>query len=163
MIVALTERHWRNLVAMTGLTETIAALERSLDVDLAAEESRYQHREVLTALLSSWFGQRSFDEVTRGLDESRVLWGTYRTVEDLVTDPRSLMHATGLMVDVDQPGIGRFPVPRPVLDFSGWHDGPPVPAPVLGRHTDEVLRETLGLDEDRLADLRSRSVIGGKQ
>ena len=163
MIVALTERHWRNLVAMTGLTETIAALERSLDVDLAEEESRYQHREVLTALLSSWFAQRSFDEVTKGLDASRVLWGTYRTVEHLVTDPRSLMHLTDLMVDVDQPGVGRFPVPRPVLDFSGWSAGAPVPAPKLGQHTDEVLREALGFDDDRLAELRSRSVIGGRQ
>ncbi len=40
--------------------------ERSLDVDLAQEESRYEYREVLTALLSSWFAQRSFDEVTPG-------------------------------------------------------------------------------------------------
>lgn len=163
MIVALTERHWRNLVEMTGLTETIAALERSLNVDLAEEESRYQYREVLSALLSSWFGQRSFEDVTRGLDSSKVLWGTYRTVEDLVTNPNSLMHATDLMVDVDQPGIGRFPVPRPVLDFSGWNDGQPAPAAVLGQHTDEVLREALGFDEHQLADLRSRSVIGGRR
>jgi 2-methylfumaryl-CoA isomerase len=163
MIVALTERHWRNLVAMTGLTETIAALERSLDVDLAQEESRYEHREVLTALLSSWFAQRSFDEVTRGLDESRVLWGTYRTVEHLVTDPKSLMHATDLMVDVDQPGVGRFPVPRPVLDFAGWDDGTPAPAPRLGEHTAEVLREVLGFDDDQLTDLRARSVIGAER
>jgi crotonobetainyl-CoA:carnitine CoA-transferase CaiB-like acyl-CoA transferase len=52
-------------------------------------------------------------------------------------------------------------VPRPVLDFAGWSDGEPAPAPRLGQHTDEVLRETLGLDDHRLADLRARAVIGG--
>jgi 2-methylfumaryl-CoA isomerase len=50
MIVALTERHWRNLVEMTGLSETIAALEQSLQVDLDAEEARYEYRQVLAAL-----------------------------------------------------------------------------------------------------------------
>ena len=64
-------------------------------------------------------------------------------------------------IEVDQPGIGRYPIPRPVLRFSGWDDGPPAPAPVLGQDTDEVLQEMLGLGPSELADLRSRSVIGG--
>jgi 2-methylfumaryl-CoA isomerase len=160
MIVALTQRHWQNLIEMTGLTETIGALERSLGVDLGAEEARYEHREVLSALLSSWFGQRSFEEVRQGLDASNVLWGTYRTVEDLVTNPQSLLHATDLMVDVDQPGVGRYPVPRPVLCFSAWDSGAPAPAATLGADTDEVLRTTIGLNDHELADLRARGVIG---
>ncbi len=92
-----------------------------------------------------------------------MLWGTYRTVEHLVTDPKSLMHATDLMVEVDQPELGRFPVPRPVLHFAGWDDGAPAPAPRLGEHTAEVLCEVLGFDEEQLADLRKRSVIGAER
>lgn len=161
MIVALTERHWRNLVEMTGLSQTIAALEQSLQVDLDAEEARYEHREVLAALLRSWFRNRSLAEVSAGLEASKVLWGTYRTIEDFVTNPQSLLHASDLMVDVDQPGIGRFPIPRPVLSFSGWDGGEPAPAAGLGDDTDDVLGAMLGLGEAELADLRTRSVIGG--
>ena len=161
MIVALTERHWRNLVELTGLSETIAALERSLRVDLAAEEARYRYREVLAALLRSWFETRPLAEVSAALDASKVLWGTYRTIEDLVTNPGSLLHAGDLMVEVDQPGVGRFPIPRPVLGFSGWDDGPPAPAASLGENTDEVLSSVLGFDDHELGDLRARSVIGG--
>jgi crotonobetainyl-CoA:carnitine CoA-transferase CaiB-like acyl-CoA transferase len=66
------------------------------------------------------------------------------------------------MVDIHQPGIGAYPVPRPVLDFSGWDDGPPAPAAeIVGEDTDDVLRALLGLDDATLLDLRRRSVIGG--
>ena len=34
------------------------------------------------------------------------------------------------------------------------------PAPTLGQHTDEVLREELGVTDDELARLRDEHVIG---
>ncbi len=161
MIVALTQRHWRKLVQLTGIADAVTALEHALKVDLNAEEGRYRYRQVLKALIRPWFEERAYEEVTTKLDAAQVLWGPYRSVENLVTDPTSLLHLTDLMVDVDQPGIGTFPVPRPVLGFSGWDAEAPAPAPILGQDTDAVLGRLLGLDGSELADLRARSVIGG--
>lgn len=160
MIVALTERHWHKLVALTGIGEAIAALERSLKVDMDAEEGRYRYREVLEALIRPWFEERTLEEVTQALDENKVLWGAYRTVESFVNEPSSLAHVSDLMVDTSHPGIGIFPTPRPVLRFSDVGDIPPRPAPVLGQDTAWVLAELLGLDDSKLADLRARSIIG---
>jgi 2-methylfumaryl-CoA isomerase len=160
MIVALTERHWRNLVRLTGIGDTIEALERSLDVDLGAEEVRYRYREVLAALIRPWFEQATIDEVTTGLEASQVLWGTYRTVEEFVTNPKSLLHQSRLVSEVHQPGVGTFPTPRGVLDLDGVASHPQ-PAPILGEHTDEVLSDLLHTDQIRLHDLRQRGVIGG--
>lgn len=162
MVVALTARHWRNLVAMCGIGETIAALQRTLGVDLSDEEARYRHREVLAALMRPWFESQPYDDLTSQLDEAQVLWGTYRSIEDLVGDPTSLLHTSGLMAEVDQPGIGTFPSPRSVLQFEDWLERSPVPAPIVGEHTDEVLGGLLGADARRLADLRERGVIGGR-
>ena len=36
----------------------------------------------------------------------------------------------------------------------------PAPAPTLGQHTDEVLRDELGIDDDELARLEAEHVIG---
>lgn len=161
MIVALTERHWRNLVELTGLSEVIETLEGALKADLTAEEVRYEHREVLTALLRPWFASRTLDEVSAGLQASNVLWGIYRSVEDFVTSPSSLLNTGDLMVEVDQPGVGRFPVPRPALRFSASNGEDPAPASPLGADTGDVLRSILGFDAAQLEDLRARSVIGG--
>jgi 2-methylfumaryl-CoA isomerase len=160
MVVALTDRHWHKLVDLTGTGAAIAALEQSLGVDLDAEEGRYRYREVLEALLRPWFKARTFPEVTSALDAAKVLWGPYRSVENFVKDPSSPLHLTELMVDVHQPGVGSYPTPRPALAFSGWSSGAPSPAPIVGQHTDAVLRDLLGLSERELGDLRRRSIIG---
>jgi 2-methylfumaryl-CoA isomerase len=65
------------------------------------------------------------------------------------------------MHSVEQPGIGTYSVPGPVLEFSDWVAGEPKPAPILGEHTADVLGSVLGLSAHELNDLRSRGVIGG--
>ena len=90
-----------------------------------------------------------------------MLWGRYRTVTELVNQPDSLLHTSGLLHNIEQPGIGTYSVPGPVLEFSGWTPSEPKPAPLLGEHTDEVLTSILGLADHELSDLRQRGVIGG--
>ncbi len=160
MVVALTERHWRRLVELTGTGDAIAALERSLGVDLQDEGARYRFREVLAALIAPWFEQHGSEEVRAGLEASQVLWGPYRTVEQLVRDADSLMASSQLFTDVDHAGIGTFPTPRTVLEGSGGPERA-APAPVLGGDTDAVLRELLDLDTPAVEELRARRVIGG--
>ena len=52
---------------------------------------------------------------TAALDGSQVLWGDYRTVEEMVTAPDALVATSGRFHDVHQPGVGTFPVPGPGL------------------------------------------------
>ena len=159
MIVALTERQWRNLVALTGIGEVIGALERSLGADLSAEEARYEHREVLSGLLRPWFESRDFPQVAGALDRARVLWGPYRSLEELVEDPGSLLNLSPVIGPLTHLDGRAYPAPGPVLDFAGWPAGPVSPPPTLGADTDGVLAE-VGVGPDRRADLRVRGVIG---
>lgn len=162
MVVALTERHWRHLVELTGVGEAIDALERSLGVDLHAEEVRYRYRQVLAALIAPWFEARSTEEVRKGLEASKVLWGPYRTVEQLVRDPDSLLAISGLFTDVNHPGIGSFPTPRTVLSGAGPL-GPPAPAHLVGADTRAVLTDWLGLGADEVRGLRASGAVGGAE
>jgi 2-methylfumaryl-CoA isomerase len=159
MVVALTERHWRRLVDLTGTGETIAALERSLDVSLQAEESRYRFREVLAALFAGWFRRHDTKAVHAALADSQVLWGPYRTIDELVTLPDGLLATSNLFTDTDHPGIGPLPTPVTVLAGAG-RGGPPVPASIPGSDTDAVLGAMLDLAPDALDDLRRRGVTG---
>lgn len=141
MVVALTQRHWRSLVDLTGTGEVLTALATSLGVDFAHEEDRYRYRTVISALLEPWFAGRDHAEVTAALEAGQVLWGDYRSVAELVTEPDSLLASSTLFHDVEQPGVGSFPVPAAVARSTGW-DRPPSPAPVLGADTDSVLTGT---------------------
>ena len=162
MVVALTPRHWRSLIELTGVAEAVDRLQESLGVDFAIDGDRFTHRRVLNDLIRPWFQSRSGDDAIAALDAAGVLWGRYRSVAEMVTQPDSLMHTSGILRQIHQPGIGTYSVPGPVLDFSGWDAGEPQLAPRLGQHTDEVLRTVLGLDPHELNDLRNRGVIGGQ-
>jgi 2-methylfumaryl-CoA isomerase len=134
MVVALTPRHWKDLVAVTGAAAPVAALEEGLGADFTQEADRYTYREALAALLGRWFGEHTIEEVTAALAGTAVLWDRYQTFTDLAAG----LHANPLMTAIDQPGAGRHLAPGSPLSVDG-RTAPAVPAPVLGQDTDEVL------------------------
>ncbi|MGP4025211.1 CoA transferase [Actinomadura sp. 3N407] len=155
MVVTLTPRHWRDLVKATGLGEVIAALERALDADFRRAGDRYAYRETLAGVLAPWFASRTCDQVEDALKGTSVLWSRYRDFTELTAD----LDAEPLMAPLDQPGIGPHLAPGSPLRL-GETSTPPAPAPTLGEHTDEVLRNVLSLSPDRVKALRTRRIAG---
>ncbi|MFI6735411.1 CoA transferase [Nonomuraea sp. NPDC050451] len=154
MVVALTDRHWRDLLAATGLTGVVSALAAALGVDLGAESERYRHRRVLGDLIASWFETRTLAEAEEALRATRVLWSTYRSFTELA----ATLPGNPLMGKVAQPGIGEHWAPGSPLVMDG-EQAPPEASPEVGGHTDEVLRAELGLSAADLAALRKDGVI----
>ncbi|NDU76405.1 2-methylfumaryl-CoA isomerase [Actinomadura sp. DSM 109109] len=159
MVLVLTARHWRDLLAATGLGEVVGALERALGADFGRAGDRFAHREALAGMVASWFAGRSCAEAEKALTGTSVLWSRYRTFEDLGRDGAAPLRDEPLMGDLDQPGIGRHLAPGPPLVFGG-RQAPPQAAPVLGQHTDEVLGGLLSLPADELDALHARNLIG---
>lgn len=160
MVAALTKRQWQALVEVAGVGEPVTALERALGVDLSREEVRYEYREVVAGLVRPWFARRTLDEVVEALGQTTVLWGVYRDLEEFVADPSSLLNRSRIVEQVEHPGIGTLPTAGSVLDVAGLDGLPPGRAPVLGEHTDEVLRSLLDLDDAAIAELQQAGVIG---
>jgi 2-methylfumaryl-CoA isomerase len=160
MVVALTRRHWRNLVAATGSAATIGSLEQALTADFGEEETRYQHREVISAVLAPWFAARPHGEIAAALDDASVLWGDYRTIEETVGSIALDLSGDSLFAAVEQPGAGTFPVPGIVARASAWRNGPPRPAPVLGADGSSVLAEWLDSSPEEIAELKSAGILG---
>jgi 2-methylfumaryl-CoA isomerase len=152
MVVTLTGRHFDELGALTGLTKVFAELERLLGADFGTDADRYRHREALAALIEPWFAARTLAEIASALGESSVLWSPYRTFAEAARG------AIGnpLMTELDQPGIGRHPVPGSPI--SSGADRGAAPAPALGADTADVLAE-LGLDTEDIAALRAEGVV----
>ncbi|MFI6786473.1 CoA transferase [Nonomuraea sp. NPDC050383] len=158
MVVALTTRHWRDLLAATGLTEVVAALASALGADLGQEAERHRHRRVLGELLAGWFETRTLAEAETALRATRVLWSAYRSFADLAAGDARPLRESPLMAPLTQPGVGTHLAPGSPLVMNA-EQAPPEPAPPVGRHTGEVLRAELGLSAADLAALADKGVI----
>jgi 2-methylfumaryl-CoA isomerase len=140
MIVTLTARHFRDLARVTGLAETFTGLERLLGADFGKDGDRYEHREVIAALLAPWFARHTVGEIAAAFAGTSVLWDRYRTFAQVAADPGLLDNP--LVGLIDQPGVGRVLATGIPLAQPGT--GGVSPAPALGADTAAVLTELLG-------------------
>ncbi len=160
VVVILTPRHWRDLLAVTGLTAVFESVGQALGADFSEEGDRYLHRAVISALLEPWFARHTLAETAAALAASRLLYAPYRTFAELAADPAALLAGQPVLGMLDQPGVGPHIAAGSPLVMNGERAGAR-PAPRVGQHTGEVLTEALGCTAADLAELRGEGVIGG--
>lgn len=156
MVVALTGRHFRDLVDITGTGKAVAALGESLGADFTDEGQRYVHRDALTGLFTPWFTGHTADEVSAALSATSILWERYRSFADVVTDAK--VTENPLFTALDQPRIGTYLAPGLPLAIDGAYPAATA-APALGEHTTEALH-CAGLESDEIARLFDAGTIG---
>jgi 2-methylfumaryl-CoA isomerase len=116
-------------------------VESRAGADFRNEADRWIHRRPLFEVLESWFARHDLADVRKAFDSHGVLWGPYQTVKQLVAgDPRAST-ANAMFAEINHPGLGRFLTAGSPLRFGAASPLPARPAPELGEHTDEVLRE----------------------
>ncbi len=141
VVLALTPRQWRSLVEATGLSGEFRNLEARLGLYFNNEGDRWRGRQEICDLLQAWIAVRNLSSVASAFDAQNVMWGPYQTFKELVaSDPRASA-ANPLFTDIDHPDLGAYPTPGSPLRFGAAGAAPPKPAPKLGEHTEEVLRE----------------------
>ena len=104
---------------------------------------------------------KTLPEITQAFAGTGVLWGPFQDFIELVRDDPRCSPANPLFADIDQPGIGRYPMPGLPMDFGAMPRQPTLPAPRLGEHTDAVLSDVLGLTAAEIARLHDAAIIAG--
>jgi crotonobetainyl-CoA:carnitine CoA-transferase CaiB-like acyl-CoA transferase len=82
---------------------------------------------------------------------------TAYSAADIFAEPH--MAARGDLVEVDDPVAGPMRQQAPYPRFVGQPPVAPAGAPRLGEHTDDVLRDLLGLDAGHRRRLREDGVL----
>jgi len=127
------------------------------DPRLATRVLRAEHLPDLYDLLDDVFATRPSEEWLEIFAAEGLLFAPVRRFEDVLHDPQA--EANDYIVDVNHPRLGALRVPGYPVTFGKDCPAPYRPAPSLGQHTDSVLA-SLGLDDDAIAGLRDRKVIG---
>jgi crotonobetainyl-CoA:carnitine CoA-transferase CaiB-like acyl-CoA transferase len=130
-----------------------------------ADEERYStlhgrksHEDELEESLATWTRTVVAEEAMRLLQAKGVPAGVVQTSED-VLDHDEHLKARGYYVYMDHPEAGRTAYDGPQFRLSESPARLHGPAPLLGEHTDYVLREVLGYSDERIAELLVEGVV----
>jgi len=149
--ITASDQHWAPLCKALGL-DGLAA-----DPGLGSNAGRVARRdEVMRALNAALAGLPRGEAFAR-LDALGVPAGPVLTLDEVLADEH--VQARGLVQHFDHPLLGRFPALRNPLRFGNWDDPAVDRPPLLGEHTDEILRRHLGLEAADIAALREAKAI----
>jgi formyl-CoA transferase len=127
------------------------------DERFATNGKRVENRAELTALLNDIFRARTTHEWTEALEAAGVPNGPINTLEEVFREPQAV--ARGLKIEIPHPLAGKVALIRSPMRFSETQLEHAVPPPLLGEHTEEILRGVLGRSDAEIAKLRADGAV----
>ena len=111
-------------------------------------------------MMAEVLGTRTTDEWLAALDREDVPCGPVLTRDHI--HEHAQVRENAILVEDDHPVAGRMRQPRPAERLDATPSAISRPAPTLGQHSDEVLREA-GLTAAEIAALRDAGALGAAQ
>ncbi|XP_068593216.1 succinate--hydroxymethylglutarate CoA-transferase isoform X2 [Cebidichthys violaceus] len=118
---------------------------------------RVQNRKELLQTLSQRFLQEKTADWLRRFEGSGVPVGPINSIQEVFSDPQ--VKHNGLIQEMNHPTAGRITVPGPAVRFSSFAHDEPMPPPLIGQHTVQVLRHTLSYSDDVIKTLLDSKVV----
>ena len=146
-----SESLWRSFCEVLG--------EAGLETDPRFETNaqRVTNYAALRALLAPRFRSRPVMAWLAALEGAGIPCGRVRTVAEALDNPQ--VSARGLLLETEHATIGSGRYVGSPIHLTGAGRGSTLAPPLLGQHTDEVLRERVGLDAGAIAGLRRDGVV----
>jgi crotonobetainyl-CoA:carnitine CoA-transferase CaiB-like acyl-CoA transferase len=141
-MAVLTDAQWDALCAV------ITRPDLGADPELATVAGRLHRTGDIDAAVAAWAAGLDNATAARVLQQAGIPAAPVLSGQDLHDDQQ--LAALGFFIDVDHPEAGRHRYQGLPFHFSATPARYGGPAPCLGEHTEQILRET-GLDDDEIA------------
>ena len=147
---AANQANWERLSAAIGRDDLAS------DPRFARPRDRMENLGALVSTLEETFARETTGHWLTALEAAGVPAGPIYTLDEVYADPQ--VRARDMVVETEHPTAGRvrnIGIPVKLSETPGAFRRP---APALGEHTDEVLRE-LGVSDARAAELRESGAV----
>lgn len=149
-IAVATDEEWRAFVQVMG-NPTWAQEER-----FSTLASRKTNEEALNRLVGAWTESKDALLLETQLQQAGVAAGLVAKQSDLFEDPQ--LKDRGFFVWCDHKVMGRSPYDG-LMSHLSKTPGSVAPAPLLGEHYEEILKDILDFSEEQIAELIGQGVV----
>ena len=143
-IVAGTDHMWKNLCQALQIPEV------GNDPRYATRQARADHRVEIAEIINGETRQYPGQELEAKLLAADVACGTVRNIGEIIQEPH--VQARGILEEVNYPSLGNIVAVKTPIFFSGKSAPFRRRAPMLGEHTQEILKE-MGYTDQQIRDL----------
>lgn len=141
---------WKNICDVIGKPEW------KEDPEFSTPEARLPHLDEVFSTIESWTMSKTKFEVMEICNPLNIPVGPILSMQELAKDQS--LRETGTIVEVDHPERGKYlTVGNPVKLSESVSEVSR--SPLLGEHTEEILRDIIGLSDDEIAMAREEGAI----
>tara|TARA_B100001123_G_C15314940_1_gene1025790 strand:+ start:1329 stop:2552 length:1224 start_codon:yes stop_codon:yes gene_type:complete len=135
------------------------ALQLKEDARFKTNPLRIANREKLYKLMPKFMKRKTTDEWLSDMEKMKVPCSPVNDIKQVFEDPHVKHREMLIEMDHAQSDTGKVPLIGNPLKMSRTPPQYRFPPPTLGQHTDELLREILGFDPQKIKLLRERGVV----
>jgi len=146
-----SDKLWRTFCPLVGLAQMMD------DPRYVTNARRNANRMSLVAALQEAFLTRTYEEWEAVLLPAGIPMGAINTIDQVVDHAQ--VRARGSLVESTHPVAGSIQMTGPPLRMSDTPGSVRAPAPLLGEHTEEILRDRLGMTSDEIEHLKQAGIV----
>jgi crotonobetainyl-CoA:carnitine CoA-transferase CaiB-like acyl-CoA transferase len=145
------DSQFKSFCAVAGLDDLPA------DERYASNRKRVANRETLVPLIRRAMVGKTTDAWIAALEKANVPCGPINSLDRVFDNPQ-IKHR-GLVKYLDHPTAGRVPTVANPIRFSKTPIADEKAPPMLGQHSDDILRKVADLSDDQIAKLREAGIV----
>lgn len=151
MVAAGNDALWAAYCRALGLEELIT------DGRFVTNPLRNDNYNELRPIIAEAMRENTTEEWLEILDKAGVPNGPINTIDKVMEDPQVV--AREMIVEIDHPISGTIKVPGVPIKLSETPGSIRTTSPLLGQHTDEILKELLNYDEEKIEALKKENIF----
>jgi len=121
-------------------------------------KKRIENYREVKQIVEEWTSKRTVKEIVEVLLKNKIPCAPIYSIKDVCEDEH-IAKVREMVVEIDQPGVGRVKIVGSPIKITPSTCKVRGPAPLLGQHTREVLKEILGMSDKEIEDLEKEGAI----
>ncbi|MDQ5985307.1 MAG: Acetyl-CoA:oxalate CoA-transferase [Syntrophus sp. SKADARSKE-3] len=142
---------WKKFCSVIGRDDLKA------DERFATNHLRARNVRELDKILTEEFSVKTTAEWSEIFAAADLPYSPLNSIEDICNDPH--IRYRKMLVDIDQPEAGKVTIAGSSIHLSETPGEVYAPAPLLGQHSEDILRSILGYSDESIEELKCEGII----